>query len=114
MKKINKKAVKYARSIHKHLPYPLPIGENDLIKAYIAGAVDFNGEVQDGPDWEQRRYELAKELFSARVESTYKSLSTSDILMERNSVKFVEHCFENIAKSCVLLSDMLIKQLQGE
>lgn len=74
MKKINKKAVKYARSIHKHLPYPLPIGENDLIKAYIAGAVDFNGEVQDGPDWEQRRYEIARDCLAHIFPNTSKMM----------------------------------------
>ncbi|MBD5131926.1 MAG: hypothetical protein HDT28_04965 [Clostridiales bacterium] len=63
-------------------------------------------------DWEKRRYEIAKELFSERVECTYKSLEDYDFLQMKNPAKFLNDTFENVASSCVQLSDMLIKQLR--
>lgn len=68
------------------------------------------------PIWEQRRYEIAKALFSANIAGEYKRLS--DLIekyeMHTKAKEMFEVRMEDLAKSSVQYADMLIKQLKGE
>lgn len=108
MKKIIKKAFKYARLQTKRfsrsigvLPIPVHFSEKDIKDAYIAGAVNFNGEVDESPDWEQRRYEIAKDCLAGIFPNTQKA---SDVY---ESKKY------SAVWQAVDYADELIKKLKG-
>ncbi len=98
MKKIIRKANKYALMQRKTIG-PFSFTSRDIRDAYIAGALKYSEDNQDGPDWEQRRYEIAKAVAAG--------IATSIRPWEPTEPK-------NRAAACIEFTDELIKQLKGE
>lgn len=66
-------------------------------------------------DWEQRRYEIAKECLVQRIDRKIEKMDILIQFIEESDVKKVANLMnKEFVKSCVSYADELIKELKGE